>query len=467
MAQTFNLQCDGTTINLINTAGWHILDPGWVPKIALADEPVQEAVRIFSNFATQDALATALIALNNMRRDAARYLRDRTEAHPVWLYDQLVSETNQRRAAVRHMALKQLTEAHGTGPMGDMIGAQPYYSLAIERQPYWESASDQNATTTNLSALGGSLALSGLDGDAPGRLYSLKIASSLARTFKAGWFGFRSANKHGTLANFVPLWELEGGTAGTDTALAADATASPGGGGNTKQTCTFAGVAGWGTSAQYRVSINLSTGIGGANYEDNYGRFVVLLRAKVTAGEAWVRLGHMYGGATSIALGRIVEVDATAWTIYNMGTVTIPLRDLQAMPLALLSATHDQYQYIRIYAREETTCDLDLDCLVLIPADEYYIHVEDMWTIGAGTDRSTYIGVSPLGRHYGFGVDTVADTGMTACRIDTAGDSDGVPIGDIRLYGVVAAANNDHDLSDDWDPTLNVLPRWYSLRGAE
>lgn len=464
MAQTLELQCDGVTIDFLNASGWHILDPGWIPKIALDDEPVQEALRIFSNFATQDALATALIALNNMRRSAARYLRDRTEPDPVWFYDQLVNETNQRRAAVRRMKLAQLTEAHGTGPEGDMIGAKPYYNLAIERQPYWEGATTQNATATNMSALGGHLALSGLDGDAPGRLYRVTITSSLARSFTAGWFGFRSANKHGTLANFVPLWELENGTAGTDTALTTDATASPGGAGNTKQRCTFATEAGWGAATDYRVSINLSSGIGGANYADNYGRFVVLLRAKVTAGEAWVRLGHMYGGGTAIAKGRIVEVSATAWTIYNMGTVTIPLRDLQAMPVAIRSAIYDQHQYIRVYAREETTCDLDMDCLVLIPADEYYIHVDDMW-MGAGQVRQTEIGVSPLGRHYGFGVDGTATTGKTPCRLDIEGR--GIPVGNIRLYGVVATANNDHDLSDDWDSSLYVIPRWHSLRGTE
>jgi len=155
MAQVLKLTRNAVDTSLISLSGWCITDPGWMAVVGeytpdAVPPPVVEVLTLRSYHATQDALAAAEIALHKLGRQAAAFLRDRSEQHPVWLYDQLSSETGPRQALVLSMRLENITEQHGIGSdgTGDHINPTALFRLAIIRGP-WERTSSvaMNAAT--------------------------------------------------------------------------------------------------------------------------------------------------------------------------------------------------------------------------------------------------------------------------------------------------------------------------------
>ena len=467
MAMVLSLKQGGTTVDLQGgTTGFQLVE--WkaavlTPTPGQKPDSVIEAMQVRVTGSSHDNLATYLQSLHAMQEGAIRYIKDQFEQNPVWLWSQTKSETGGRRALVRSIGIGWDSGWYGHGgetPDPLIIGNQALLTLTIEREAYWERTSNTTAATdTDVSAIGGVFDYSGTDvvGDAPARIHELKVGhDNGGLVFDECWLGFRSANKHGTLGNYNPIWELEDGINGADTLSAIDATASPGGGGDTKKTCTFAVEAGWKTRVTMALS-NVS-----ADESDHYGRFVCLLRAKVTAGTAEVRIRQlMLDDASSITSGPIVEISATDWTIYNLGVVTIPLRNLHAVTTTHVGDGYDSDYAIQIRARETATCDLYMDCLVMIPCDEYYIHGKN---IDCRFSIDWYLCVSPEGQAFGVSIDAGDMTAIS--EIDCEGD--GVPIGDGRLIGVFARANSEQAaITYDWDPSLELIPRWGSLRGSE
>ena len=163
--------------------------------------------------------------------------------------------------------------------------------------------------------------------------------------------------------------------------------------------------------------------------------------------------------------GPTVEIDATDWTIYNLGTCEFPGRDLHATLTALFAATYDQRDGFEIYARVASgTPTLDLDCLVLIPADEYLIQVQ---SAEATTDDKIYVTVSPEDVAHAQNVDGVSSWFNIHCPVSAMGA--GIPEGDGRLIICIA---NDNDgtaptFSDTVDAELSQFPRYVHFRGAD
>lgn len=436
----------------------------WVPKATVEGEDVEETPTVLVVTATDDQMATQIQLLDDLMLRVTRYRENPAYETPVWLHAKRNDETGERRAIVKRLSYTPLNAEFDCEAMQH----QASYQLNITRGGWWETtATPGTGATTNLNVLGGAFdytAAPGADiaGDG-GRLGLMTVTTSLAaRIYYYAWFGFRSAALHGTLANFVPRWELESATLTNDTAAGPDATASPGGAGNTKATCTFATVPTW----VERATMYLTTATGGANYADNYGTFVVLLRAKMTAGTGEVRLYQLYRlDTTARVIGPIVEVASASWTMYNLGVVQIPMRDLRGIGTATIAATRDLNYALQVWARRTSGAgSLDLDCLVLIPADEYFLYVENLRAGGSDPDIA-YISESPLGDLVAVSVDTATNEIQALGNVAANGDT--VPNGDGRLYGVIARASKITDITDDWDPTLQVYSRWRSLRGNE
>jgi len=474
MASTFELVRNAVAVDLLQAenAGWRGVQ--WRPRTALTTGNrmpplVTETVDILADATSHDVLSVDFQDMDNYRWLAREYVKDRTQEHPVWLHAQMENETGERRALVHNISMAWQTEEVDKTDQ-DVCANQARIRAQITRGPFWEdTAANTKTVGSNVSIFAGAYDYSGADvvGDAPARIASLQLSSDgTTDAYTRAWIGFRSANKHGTLANFEPLWECEdfSGSSG-DVALAADATASPGGGGNTKATCDFSGTADW----LNRIKLELSD-VYTTNYSDMYGRFVILLRAKVGATTTCeVKLRHhvSWGDSEFYDEGPIVEVSSTSWTIHNLGTFTIPIRDLHAFPLATWIDDYDEEDQFWLWARRTSgSNDLDMDCFMVIPADELFMYVDGMSSEGGAVRERAVVTQSPEGlwhvmswresvTSYWYAAGTIAPQGL------------GVPVGDGRMYCVMATSTNTNTLADTYDATMSLFPRWYNLRGAE
>jgi len=482
MAQVLKLARTGSSdISLVSASGWFLTDPGWVPKIG--DEfgsPLEEVLQIQSNFTSQDNLAAAVVALNKVRTYAVRSLSDRQE-EIVWFHDKLNSETGERRAAARAIALKQLAEEHGTGgaDTGSMISADAAYELGIQRMPYWEPTSARNmpylgaagspaaAVVYDYTAAGAAVTAHDIVGDVPARIAGFTITpnSNLGKV----WIGIRSARKHGAtgLSNFAPVWEIENGSNGTDANDQADGDAS----GDAVVRVT-PGTATWALRAT--VYLNDVS----ANEADNFGTYLWLLRCWETAAGSWevqCRFGYGPMDSDEMVRGpkRIVDWGTTsaAGQYIEVGVASIPMRDLQGITTTLISADEENVWCIEIWARRLTgASSLDLDCLCPVPIDEGWLKVWDMDLAGGASNEYFYYAESPLGR-----VSVCTDeSGMSRFPPFVAhqfrlppGDGrmiivpqvhDGGNIDSIKVNAGAGAGSSDDG---------RYCERWLSLRGAE
>jgi hypothetical protein len=466
MAQVVKFRRGSTDTSLLDTSGWHI-DPSWLPAVAEAAEemagPVAEVLRVHSNFADQDSLAAALVSLNQLRQDVFRYMRRRAEDTPVWLHESLANETGERRALVRQISIRALTEQHGPGGTGSMIDARPAYELGVEREAYWEAIAHSTMYASSLTAAAVATydytASPGADvvGDAPARIHKLTLQSTTSNAIDRFWVGLRSENKHpGGVAHFEPIWECEDGTVGTDAQVVNDATASPGGGGNTKVTVTP------GTAADSkRLEITLYD-VAGNVADEQYGEFLWLLRAKVGAGTWYVYLRWGYQGMADadFVQGRKVEVSSTSWEYHEMGIKPIPLRNLQALGLDALGEGPDVRYEVQVWGEQTAGSGiLHVDCLCLIPLDEGFMKISGA---ALGLDHICVVGCGPRGLFEVLCTNFVRPA-VSANRFY-------LPVGDGRMfitYAQAAASTLTDTITVNPFDAGRYYPRWAMLRGAE
>lgn len=316
---------------------------------------------------------------------------------------------------------------------------------------------------------GSAVAAHDIVGDALARIQFLNIAPvSVGDEISRLWIGIRSVKKHKAtgLSNFITIWECEAGTLGTDAALAADATASPGVVGNTKVTIT-PGTATWAK----RLSIDLQDVT--ANFEDNFGRFLWLLRTKVSAGKWDVQLRFGYGtmAAADLIQGPILSISSTSWNTLEMDESIIPLRDLHSFPLSVLPGSENFCQ-VQIWARRTSGAGtLDLDCLKPIPVDEGWLKSSGftMTVVALGADQ-WYFGESPEQARQCL---TYGLTGaISAFKYFAALEAPNfrLPPGDGRMVIVHARASSSV-LADriglNSSDVGKYYESWYTLRGTE
>ena len=467
MAVTLQVTDGTTTVNLANTTGPE-LGANYLPVFA---EPtgdgtippdVTEALPVYVNISSDDNLASTLQDIATLQRRAAEYMADPNQATPVWFHRKLTNETSAVRYLVKAMHFTPDAQLGGLFDVAPAITEGRIGVISITHHPYGERTSAlSGAGTDNVSLFGGACDYSGTDlvGDVPARAYYIEIDDlPAAKAFYQYWIGFRSSNRVSTPANVASLWEVEDGTPGTNsTEAGGDGTASGGG----RTDCTF-GTATW----QWRASISMSNVT--ANYADQKGEFVVLMRAKVNTGTAQVKLQQTGQVTTIYKFGPVVDVAATSWTLYNLGTVKFPVRDLHAVPIAMYAASYDQRDNLRIWGRVKpgsATPTLSMDCLILIPCDEYFIHVKSA-EVAASTGDALRICVSPEDVPAAISVD-VGSYFNGAAPVVVIGT--GIPTGDGRMF-ICAAQDDDGTapaVGDDVDALVSAIPRWVYFRGAE
>ena len=317
----------------------------------------------------------------------------------------------------------------------------PNVILTIEREPFWRAHDPAKSTAPggtewitppanlnygNYNAPFGTLSVTQTD-SRRGCLGDLRISPIVnpSPTVTLGNIivGARSTYRNRTNGNSNSAWpggiiEAESGSFGTDTAVAADATASPGGGGNTKVRVSFATV----TSNVVRVTVN-PPATGGGYYYYLSGAYRVFVRAKlsgassVTMNVATIRLT----GTTEVA-APAVTFTATSWTMVDLGLIYADT----AQDRVQLEGTGYTSDAIKIYAaRTGVATNLDIDAIVLVPVDEYYgswTLAGSTWTSNANILRSS--NVEPYGSP-----EFVALELSTAAGGDTPTGTVGLPAG--------------------------------------
>jgi len=484
MAVTFTLGDGTTTIDLTDTTTSIFLqESAYVPVVATptgdgSSPPyVIETMPVGIHATTYDAYATVMQSLHTLQKRAAEYWVDQQQTTPVWLTCKLDGETNSRRALVKaiHFEFRNegwqewLYQECGTGvPPTKLWG-----TLLVERHPYWERPTGRafpNTTPTAAAAVAYDYTTTAdVVGDVGARINALAFRGSAALNYF--WMGLRSANKHGTPANFVPVWELEDGTMGADsTADAATEpnTASPGGGSGSR-VVVAENVLEWDNTWANVCHITLND-VGydtAAKIPCSFGRFLVLCRAKIGAGTWEMRLMTGYP-ITGYSYTDPVEVDDTDWVYYEMGIVNVPPRNLQAIEDAYFSTDNEEDFTVYLNAQRTSGAgNLFVDCLCWVPLDEGFFCTKD--GLSSAT-QDTILGEGPK-----------EDTAVVVYSSVTAGTFDictfefenfRLPIGDGRLICVYSTAGADVfattiEFADAAEVASYYTERWISLRGSE
>ncbi len=483
MAQVFKFRWDTTDLVLTAAADSGLRFQSWRPRAGTpgrgADAPpVIEVIDLKIDRASHDNLATSMQALELMRVYASRYMHDATFGTPVWLHASMTNETGERRALVRRIDMEWRSEQMtASGPPGSN---EVLLRLYVEREPWWETTAERTFPEKS-EASGAALiydhtgaglvqAAHDIVGDVPARAGGFRIYTD-GSGVQVGrlWMGWRSTTKHPAIANFVPIWECEDGTAGTDAAHATDGgnTASPidGAGNDHTEVTPDPGTPGWAERLAFKLS-DIT-----ANYDDNFGDFLWLLRAKVDAACTWeiqLRWGYDALPDDDHVRGPIVEISNTSWDFLEQGRMVIPLRNLQVYVSSVWADSLDQDYDVQVWARRTAGSagdSLFLDCLCLIPLDEGWAKSWD-FDMAADSLTSWWFGESPKGTMQALCGTATSFTYFASL----AASQFRPPIGDGRLIIVYAAPSSSDITLGIWiNPTDDgsLAERWTSLRGSQ
>ena len=337
---------------------------------------------------------------------------------------------------------------------GDTIAvlSEATWALNVRGESTTGKADPGTAVTIDYVVYSGFAA--GIPGDFPGRIGALTMTPTSGSLTEL-WWGFRTA-EHCTLANWTGLWELENGTESRgDTALYADATASPGGGGNTAYRCNFE------TTAAMADCILLTPyNVDNTNFEDLRGTYQILLRAKIDSGyTCMVQLswGLQAGNTTPTVYNDKVSVSSTAWKFYDLGRVTLPCGgpatvDYSTMRNSLMTIRAQLYSGTQNNAKY-----LMMDCLIAIPVDEGYGHFTN------GNASGSVVLIDALGR-----VISQSGSPPASYGADTTGTNakdSVIPVGASKLITAMQSPT-ETILTDTATIVMKVFPRWYSVRGG-
>jgi len=321
--------------------------------------------------------------------------------------------------------------------------------------------------------VGAWLAAHDIVGDVPARVNALTMQS--ANDLHRLWMGIRGAALHGAtgVTGFIPVWECEDGVLNVDGSIYLDSAggaseanlASPGAGsGDFVVVDPSFGASTWDWDAAYiNVQTLSSANVGYTTYTDSYGRFLWLLRAKVTSGTWSVYLRDGYSIAKNYHDPK--TIDSTDWNYFEVAINTLPLCDQQGMSLTSVS----QIFFIYIYAKRLTgSGDLKLDCFCPVPIDEGFCKIEDGYM---DSTRYTILGEGP---HEHYQVLTLNNDATDWGRDVNIFEWENfrLPPGDGRIVCVYADTTETvlTDTIEFADAALSpsvYTERWTSLRGAE
>lgn len=335
-------------------------------------------------------------------------------------------------------------------------------TLSLSRHPLWESLPTEFYAPNRfvasyhtqllpgaLSALGGKYDYTNVEGNTLGRMPTVQFDSLTAipgNPITELWCGIRRENRGVT--NFESVWDCEDGTnVAGDTGNVLDGTAY----GGSKKTTTFA-VGGF--VERFNIDVQqVCTAAGHADYDHQQGRYLVLARCKVVgaSGVAGIQMRYGYGGNMA---AEEVYVDNLAWKLVPLGNISIPPWEGYDY--------NEFYMYsyqIDIWAEELVTCDLDMDCLVMIP-NEHMVYLD-----GADIYNDVLDGTANIRTHEDDREDG-ANTAVTVINdaLELVPTDWYIPPGNGTVI-VAAQLAGIHNLTDTVTPYITYIPRWTNYRG--
>jgi len=488
MAVTFSLTSTGlTTIDFTSATNFTLIDTQYTPIVVTPTGDgsippyVTEIVPVMIREPSADYLANQMHYLADLQKRAAEYWVDQQQAVPVWLNCKLDGETTGRQALVKAIHFEWLPRIH---PIYRECAIGPDWLVAtvlIERHPYWERTATRtfpNATPAAAASVAYDYtATADIVGDVPARVNAFGLrCGTAAITMDRFWLGIRSVGKHGATAisGFVPVWEAEDGT-NADAEVADDGggtepnTASPGGGSGDYITVTpVGGGTDWDDGDFHGVAHIDATDVGYTAGLDELGRFLWLMRAKVSAGEWQVRLRMGYFTAKNFY--DPVLVDGTSWDYYEVANAAVPGRNMQALDIAHVTADAELLTAIFIEAKRTSGAGtLSIDCFCSIPIDEGFLKI---WggTLTNTTDMVFGQGPNEADQT----IWGTAASGFTYDVVAFENENFRLPPGDGRIYCVYARVGSSvftDQLEFGESAASNATPayteRWTGLRGAE
>jgi len=325
-----------------------------------------------------------------------------------------------------------------------------------------------NGGVAYVDDVGVALLLHDIVGDVPARVSALTLYTTATDYLSRFWMGIRSATLHGAtgVTGFIPIWECEAGVLNVDTSIYLEA---PGGGSgagnNTVHVDPGFGGSGWDWDAAYINVQSLSAAnVGYATYSDCFGRFLWLLRARVTAGTWSVYLrGGLYAAENYFDP---ITVSNANWDYHELAVCAIPTFDVQGFETT--SIVHIPVFWL--YAKRLTGAgDLYLDCLCPIPTDEGFLKIYNGRIISG--DVYTILGEGPHGHQQVLGI-TNAATDRARNTAAFEWEHFQLPPGDGRMICVYADSDrsvitDDIEFADGALSASIYYERWTALRGAE
>lgn len=440
---------DVSSLSLFNYEdGISLTRDGWIPAVARdGDESVAEAMTFRLEGSNHDDLASILQSLDDKIEEVGWY-NDAAERYSVWIRTQLPDESGARQVMIRQ-AGGEIGSAAFAPPLSPGNALREYY-LALERMPWWEATQHTICVANTISCLGGIYDYAGIGGNRPGRIAQTAFRGAVGGggPLDEFWLGFRT-DRFGDRSNFAPLWECEDGSLTNDTDVHAAATAS----GGSCARCTFGD-----ESLLTRVQIAVEDAT--TDYDDQRGRFNVLLRAKVGAATtARVRLQDGFEQLGDWRPLPRVEIEATDWTLFPLGSVTMPPGQT-ILPL--------QNFALRLQAeRVSGSGNLFMDCLVFIPSAEGALHITGgAVTYSLGDQRPSRVYVHPNGKIEAWSY-IVGGTGeyVTQGTVAVEPEKYELPTGGCLL--ILAGQRATIQDKDDYvDLRLYLFSRYRTLRGA-
>lgn len=359
----------------------------------------------------------------------------------------------------------------------ELINGRITVRIKLEREPFWRDYPPTMDYTTNSAQIladlttnakpWGSYAVSSIGGHLPA-LTRITFAPDGAGTIDKIVMGYRSGT---TRATGPGIWELEATQIeatdglGTNCTKTADATASPGGAGNTRVTCTF----GTKTDAD-RITVTLPSA--------KPGTCRVFLRAKCnTANTVTARLKY-YASITNTSgapatwtrssVGVVKSTDSitfsnTAWAMIDMGVVRF-------MDIAKTGGYGGCDNTITIAASATTTADVYFDFLFLVPCDEYYVTMSGL-NSSTTFNRMLFSNIEAAGQQYPLSQalvsGVVTPTGMTGVLSAIGTGELLLPPGSGNLYWVTGNSSwqNTFTATNNCQLGLYKTQRYLTARG--
>lgn len=362
---------DGTTL-LDMEGGDFYTDAPYEDRGALPGEQTVPVSIPLVRITDRDGIRRDVNHLQQVLTNARLYHSDPLQSGWTWL-EWITPGEDDKRALVYGGSIALPGESRIGGAMLRTPRSNPV--VAVDRHRYWETPTPEFVLATNVSLLGGTVALSG-EGTADSRIGTLTISLLTERPYSipAGphnvWAGIRPT--YAGTGSFEPTWDLLSGTLGSNTTSQSDGEAV----GGTAARVAFSAL---NTDAN-RVYVKVGD-ILGSNEDHMIGRYRVLLRYKLngTTSQAAIRLrsgvGNISDPADGIANPRVFvtpyALSSTAFDLVDLGVINIPWLGNKlgwgADQVAECALAIDA----ELLAGTPASDYLWLDTITLIPADRF------------------------------------------------------------------------------------------------